>query len=406
MSDATRLQPPDSRPKLSSFRKTLSYIRPNRAGLSTTSSRNSSRVSLPLRQTQSYIDPSEEYVNPLEEGPRWVLSARAAAIRSAASIGFGIMNISAIGASKTIWLNSTLGKWKGKEKIKVEVWYPEKKSGSSRGQPTTTAPKRPAVINFHGGGFVLGQATDDAYWAGAVMKAFDAVVFSVNYRLAPDYPFPTAVEDCADAILQIARRSEEFGIDTDRIIISGFSAGGTLSLASWNLLQDPQRWGYQLAGVPPKIAGFALFYPLLDWTISRPRKRLSCVRPDLTLAKGLTDLFDASYIYPRIPKAERDDPRLSPGLMPDEALAQMPPIHMCICEYDMLLAEGHRFANRLKVAGKEVTVRVVKAEKHAWDKPPPMWPKPSVHVEYGHTVDAIRRWIPTAVEGEESDISK
>src|SRR5204863_5351578 len=191
------------------------------------------------------------------------------------------------------------------KKIKVEIW------ASPHDSVLGCRAKRPAVINFHGGGFVLGQGTDDARWAGAVMAAIDAVVFSVNYRLAPDYPFPTPVEDCADAILQIWSRADEFGIDRDRIILSGFSAGGTLALASWVLLQNPIRWGYQVPSLQPSVAGLALFYPALDRTISRQRQRQSCSRPDLTLSKYLTDLFDASYMYPPFTRTERGDLRLS-----------------------------------------------------------------------------------------------
>lgn len=388
--------------------QTLSNIERSLAQSGNASDNDDAKLSPTLRRTLSNIDPLEDYHNPLERSARWMLSARAGAIRTGASIGFGIMNRSAMNPTSTIWLNSTLGLWKGKDKIEVKVWDPRKRSESSSKDSAPTAgpkTKRPAVINFHGGGFVVGTATDDALWAGAVLKALDAVVLSVNYRLAPEYPYPKAVEDCADAILQIARRSEELGIDTDRIIVSGFSAGGSLSIACWNLLQDPGRWNYQLAGVPPTILGFVLYYPLLDFTITRPHKRLSCVKPDLTLSKNLTDLFDASYVYPQIPKPERDDPRLSPGLMSDEALSRMPPLHLCICEYDMLHAESQRFAKRLSAAGKEVTVRVVKEEKHAWDKPPPMWPKPSVHEEYEHAIESMRRWLGAGPSPEkESDI--
>ncbi|KAF7533864.1 hypothetical protein G7054_g6741 [Neopestalotiopsis clavispora] len=381
-----------------SARRTFSQriLRRNRSKLDTGSGPENEpgegRPPLGLRKTLSNIG-DEEYINPLEQSARWMLSARAGAIRAGANIGFGIMNRAAVNSTSTIWLNSTLGPWKGRKKIEVKVWDPKKRIETSSSRSATPTQIRPAVINFHGGGFVVGSATDDALWAGAVMKSIDAVVFSVNYRLAPEYPFPKAVEDCADAIMQIAKRAEEFGIDTERIIISGFSAGGSLALASWVLLQEPQRWGYDLGGVPPKIAGFALFYPLLDWTISRPNKRESCVKPDVTLSKNLTDLFDASYIFPKIPKDERSDPRLSPGLMSDELLRELPPVHLCICEYDMLHAEGHTFAERMDEAGREITVRVVPEAKHAWDKPPPMWPKPSVHIEYGHAIESMRTWI-------------
>lgn len=327
-----------------------------------------------------------DYVNPLESSSRWYLTARAQAIRSAASLGFSIANRTeptAPSPSKEIWLDSTLSEYKGKEKIKVEVWVP----------PRLSIGARTAVINFHGGGWILGSGTDDARWAGAVMTNLDAVVFTVNYRLAPSYPFPTPMEDCVDAILQIKKRAAQFGIDPERIILSGFSAGATNTLASWLIMQDPGRWNYTLPIEPPKIAGLAVFYPVLDWTITRPNKRLTCSRPDLTLPKGLTDLIDACFIYPPIPRTERTDPRMSPGLMPDSLLRKIPPVHLVLCEYDMLLAEGRKFADRLSDAGRPFTLRVVEGEKHGWDNPPPMAPKESVGIEYTEAVESMASWL-------------
>ncbi|KAH8172711.1 alpha/beta hydrolase fold domain-containing protein [Sarocladium implicatum] len=304
-----------------------------------------------------------DYVNPLESSSRWYLTARAQAVRYAASLGFGIANRSQPAApvpTREIWLNATLSEWKAQNALKVEIWKP----------PRLNTRPRMAVINFHGGGWILGAGTDDARWAASVMGALDAVVFSVNYRLAPSYPFPSPVEDCLDSIIQIVMRSAEFGIDPERIMLSGFSAGGNMALSTWIALQNPERWGYELPIPPPHIAGLALFYPLLDWTISRPEKRQTCARPDLTLSKGMTDLIDACYVYPPIPREQRTDLRLSPGLMPDELLEQLPPIHLCLCEYDMLLAEGLRFSKRLEAFNKRFTLSLVEGQKHGWDKPP------------------------------------
>lgn len=339
-------------------------------------------------------------------------------------------------------ISSRLSTRSSKEKVKSgsSVSLTPTPSSSSAGGPnpmdqipTTLIPqadpnaRRPAVINFHGGGFVLGQGTDDGRWAMAVMQALGAVVFSVEYRLAPSYPFPTPVEDCADAILQIWRRADEFWIDPEKIILSGFSAGGTLALASWVLLNDYKRWGYNVD--PPKpdskttqdrtpevsisdengdenitqdpndpniphAAGLMLFYPLLDWTESRPRKRLTCARPDLTLPRSLTDVFDASYIYPpEVLKSQLDNPLLSPGLMPDDLVDRLPPVQLCLCEHDMLLAEGERFAARLRERNKQVGYRVVLQAKHAWDKPLPFNPPESLGVEYGEAVRVLARWL-------------
>lgn len=87
----------------------------------------------------------------------------------------------------------------------------------------------PCIINFHGGGFTLGTATDDARWCATVVEQCDAVVVSVDYRLAPECPFPTAVEDGVDAVLWIAEHAAELGIDADKIALSGFSSGANMA---------------------------------------------------------------------------------------------------------------------------------------------------------------------------------
>ncbi|PHH85042.1 hypothetical protein CDD83_992 [Cordyceps sp. RAO-2017] len=329
---------------------------------------------------------SPDYVNPLESSSRWYLNARASAVRYAASLGFNLSNVSdpsAPSPTREIWLDATLSACKGRQKIKVEVWVPPRMSGEPRA----------AVINFHGGGWILGQGTDDARWAGAVMGALDAVVFTVNYRLAPTYPFPVPIEDCVDSVMQIVARAAEFGIKPDRVMLSGFSAGATIALSSWIVLQDLAHWGYDVPDTPPAAIGLILFYPTLDITMSRPEKRQLCARPELTLSSGLTDLMDASYIYPSVSRDERADPRLSPGLMCDELVRKLPPVHLCLCEYDMLLTEGLRFAQRLQINRKPFSIRVVAGESHAWDKPPPMMPKESVSIEYGEATQAMSRWL-------------
>lgn len=340
----------------------------------------------------------ENYVNPLESSSRWYLNARANVIRYAASVGFSLANRTEPPAplfTREIFVDSTLAEDKGPKKIKVEVWTP----------PSPSVGARPAIISFHGGGWILGSGTDNARWAGAAMAALNAVVFTVNYRLAPNYPFPTALEDCADAVCQIVRRAAEFGIDPHRVVLSGFSAGATNTLASWLVLTDPGRFGYKLPFQIPKIAGLVVFYPVLDWTISRPEKRLTCARPDLTLSKGLTDLIDASYIYPALPREERTDPRLSPGLMPDELLVQLPPIHLTLCEYDMLLAEGKRFYERLQESKLQVTCRIVEGERHGWDNPPPLVVKESVYVEYGEATESIGNWLGTGADTDKDSLT-
>lgn len=111
----------------------------------------------------------------------------------------------------------------------------------------------PVVINFHGGGFTLGHSWDDARWCGTVVNECNAVVVSVDYRLAPEHPFPTAVEDGVDAVIYIYKHAEELGIDREKIALSGFSSGGnmcfTVPLRLWDEINDFPR--DDISGRPP-----------------------------------------------------------------------------------------------------------------------------------------------------------
>lgn len=102
----------------------------------------------------------------------------------------------------------------------------------------------PVVLNFHGGGFTLGSAGDDARWCGTVVDECHAVVISVDYRLAPECPFPTAVEDGVDAVIYVHNHAEELGINRDKIALSGFSSGGNMAFTV------PLRLYDELQGFP------------------------------------------------------------------------------------------------------------------------------------------------------------
>lgn len=305
----------------------------------------------------------------------------------------------------------------------------------------------PVVINFHGGGFVLGTARDDARWCGTVVDQVGAVVVSVDYRLAPENPFPTAVEDGADAVLWLAQHAEEYLLDSDRFAISGFSSGGNMSFTVPLCLQgelfDRTPSGQPIvdsrAGNVPntivnppnrpdpvnpfstpnasrlplsrqtsrldriamlrqtgtsalslvssykdgsavsvmtegshtvlKIRGIVSFYPPTDYTQTRAQRRATCSRTDQQLPAVFTSLFDDSYLQP--PSLDLAHPWLSPGVAPDRMLAALPDdIVLFCCEWDMLLAEGERFRDRLiHSLRKRVYYQCVEGP-HGWDKAP------------------------------------
>jgi acetyl esterase/lipase len=313
----------------------------------------------------------------------------------------------------------------------------------------------PVVINFHGGGFTLGTATDDSRWCSTVVNECNAVVVSVDYRLAPENPFPTAVEDGVDAVIWIHKHAAELGIDKDKIALSGFSAGGnmafTVPLRLWDEMmgfprdednirpnsppnpftsgesspassttagpsqvevldpiQPPQpihtttdKSGVQAShGELKRISDISLraivpWYPSLNYNQTRAQKRATTVRKDQDLPAFFTDLFDESYLHPP-DTISLDSPYLSPGIAPTSLLKNALPqeIIMHTCEWDMLLDEGQVFRDRLmsEEIGKKVNYTMIKGVPHGWDKAPnPLKPTPGVKEHYLAACKELRR---------------
>jgi len=234
----------------------------------------------------------------------------------------------------------------------------------------------PVVINYHGGGFTIGEITDDARWAAMVVRELSVVVISVAYRLAPEFPFPTAVEDCVCALLHFSANPESLGIDTSKMTLGGFSAGGNLAFSVPLRLQSHLRSlseerERQELPLNPNIVSIVAWYPSTDNRIPRTQRREACSQPLKTPPPVMTDLFDYSYF----PDPESiTSPYASPAAATDEDLKTALPddIAIYLCEWDMLLQEGNDFAARLESLGKRVRREVIKERVHAFDKH--LWP--------------------------------
>jgi len=266
----------------------------------------------------------------------------------------------------------------------------------------------PAVINFHGGGFVLGDASDDRYWARVAMERTNAIFVSVNYRRAPEHPFPVPVDDCAESILYVAEHATGLNIDPENIALSGFSAGANLAFAA--PLRIQYHYGIEVihgirpssptrttasetdpysddrsfvsaaqstasllrakTATPLRIRSIVAWYPLLDWTMSRSRKIRESRNPQKCLSKTFTDLFDVSYLPPPDVAGDHCSPYASPGLAHDHMIRDGLPqeMQMWLCEWDMLLAEGLHLADRFERLGKNIDSKMIPRVPHAWDK--------------------------------------
>ncbi|KGO69171.1 Alpha/beta hydrolase fold-3 [Penicillium italicum] len=270
-------------------------------------------------------------------------------------------------------------------------------------------PPRPVLINFHGGGYSIGHALDDARWAGTVVKAHpDAVVVSVNYRLAPEQPFPVALEDGVDAILWLWQEAQKYNLDKTRFALSGSSAGGNLALAvPFRLHEELQKKRWASIGGELALAGLVVFYPSTDWT--RTRKERDATNPvaaDKTMiSPSMYKFFDNSYLLPAgLPirpgtgRVDMSHPYLSPGLAPASLLlASYPPaVAIYTCGWDQLLVEGNTFRERLSgfvEEGKMASIGgfVVEDVVHGFDKKPTFWRGNEIRERmYGDAADQLK----------------
>ena len=202
---------------------------------------------------------------------------------------------------------------------------------------------RPVVVNFHGGGFVLGSARQGDWSCSIVADDLDAVVVSVDYRLAPAHRFPAAIEDCHDALVWVAEHAESLGGDPDRIGVMGDSAGGNLAAVVSVLARD--------AG-GPRVAHQALIYPATDMTdaLLQDASYLSNTR-GIVLSNADIEIFGDHYLAEDV---EPTDWRLSPILTPD--LSGLPSTVVVVAGLDPLHDSGVRFAQALVDAGNDVRV--------------------------------------------------
>lgn len=197
----------------------------------------------------------------------------------------------------------------------------------------------PGLIYFHGGGLVAGTLDTHDSIARALAHAGAVRVLSVDYRLAPEHPFPAALEDAMAAVRYVSRHAADFGIDAKRLGICGDSAGATLATAT---CQAAAR-----AGGPP-LALQLLICPILDYSRSTPSKR--------EFSRGyLIDQATLDHdLMHYVPKGtDPVNPLISPLLAQD--LRGMPPTLIHTAEFDPLRDEGRNYFERLTQARNEVS---------------------------------------------------
>ncbi|CAN9511466.1 unnamed protein product [Ophioblennius macclurei] len=265
---------------------------------------------------------------------------------------------------------------------------------------------RRAVIYLHGGGWCLGSSRMSPYdlLAREIVTELDAVVLSVEYRLAPAYHFPVPYEDVYRVVKHFLQKGvlAQFSVDPERIAVSGDSAGGNLAAAvSQQLLKEPGREVH--------IKAQALIYPVLQAldlnTPSYQQNQHMPILPRTLMVRFWSEYFTSdkalframmanahnnpessslmkfvnwsaflpetyrgkyNYSAPAVggegeagardgPSRSFADPRASPLLVPDSALRSLPKAYIVTCEYDVLRDDGIMYVTRLRAAGVEVS---------------------------------------------------
>ncbi len=188
-------------------------------------------------------------------------------------------------------------------------------------------------VYFHGGGWVIGglETHDDA--CRAIANRSGHAVLSVDYRLAPEFPFPIPLEDCKTATRWAFDHAHELGCDPHRIALGGDSAGGNLAIAVALETDVP-------------LCGLVLVYPGTDATQKHRSQDENANGPILT--KATVTWFVDHYLGKDF---SREDPRVSPLFAPDEKLAALPPTLVVTAEFDPLRDEGEAFAARISSLG-------------------------------------------------------
>jgi len=196
----------------------------------------------------------------------------------------------------------------------------------------------PVVVYYHGGGWVLGGLESHEGTCRALANAAGAVVISVDYRLAPEHPFPAAVDDAWAALRWIADHAGDLGGDPSRLAVAGDSAGGNLAAVVALLARD--------AG-SPALRGQLLVYPATDATMASNSIQANGEGFFLTKA-------DMEWFYGHYAPERPSDWRLSP--LSAEDLTGLPPALVLTAEYDPLRDEGEAYGARLAASGVPVEV--------------------------------------------------
>lgn len=198
---------------------------------------------------------------------------------------------------------------------------------------------RPALLYLHGGGWCFGSINSCTCYCAALAAEADIAVIALDYPLAPENPYPAALNACAEAFDYLVSHADSLGIDPQRISVGGDSAGGNLALA---LALSKGENGAD----SQSIRSLVLFYPVV-YAGNDGSDSWRAFGEGYGLDSSLMDAFNSAYIG----STDVENPLISPIFATDASLRTLPPVLMVNAERDILLDQCSRMAERMEAAG-------------------------------------------------------
>lgn len=223
--------------------------------------------------------------------------------------------------------------------IRLKIWR-------GRGTPDHGAP---ALLYLHGGGWVIGAPETHEDICRILANAVGAVVVSPDYRLAPEHPFPAAVEDCAATLTWMSAQASTLGIEPNRFLVAGDSAGGNLAAVLALMARD---------GAVPGVIGQVLIYPVTEQNQASDSYRR--YREEFGLTAAGMRWFRDQYLPDG---ADLSDWRASP--LCASSLRDVAPAFIVLAGHDVLYDEGLAYAERLQAASR-ASMRIWPGQIHGF----------------------------------------
>ncbi|GAA1340643.1 alpha/beta hydrolase [Saccharothrix algeriensis] len=210
----------------------------------------------------------------------------------------------------------------------------------------------PLLLWMHGGGWTIGGIEENELVNRRICRDAGVAVASVEYRLAPEHPYPAAPDDCYAALSWLVVHGVEHGVDASRVAVGGESAGGNLATVLALLCRD--RGG-------PRLAAQVLVCPVTAHPDDPGLRSYADCAEGFGMSAGSMRFFFEQY--PSSPR-DLDDPYLLPSRAPD--LTGLPPALVMTAEYDVLRSEGEQYAARLAKAGVPTTHKQYDGQVHGF----------------------------------------